>query len=278
MLGALTRPQLTELIEIGETYPYIDLLQAAPESLRRKFGLRHREVGHGIALNASGVPMFLLNRVFGIGILETATEKDIAELVAFYRESGVEKFGVQIAPGARPMSLSHWLIKAGFERKDNWTKFYRSLDDVDGDENELNVRRINATAAEPFAAIVGEAFNAPESLVDLVRCVIDRDGWYHYIAYADDEPVGAAAMFVRDELAWLGWAGTRKEQRRKGAQNALIAKRLRDAKAIGCKYAITETVEDTPEKQNPSAHNVLRAGFQIVYQRANFVYRFLGRG
>ena len=47
----------------------------------------------------------------------------------------------------------------------------------------------------------------------------------------------------------------------------MFARRLMDARDLGCRMAITETGEDTPDDPNPSLHNMLRTGFQVAYLR-----------
>ena len=50
-----------------------------------------------------------------------------------------------------------------------------------------------------------------------------------------------------------------------------MAQRIRDGMALGCRWLITETGEDTPEHPNPSYHNMLRTGFKLAYHRANYM-------
>ena len=54
---------------------------------------------------------------------------------------------------------------------------------------------------------------------------------------------------------------------------AEIAARLRAAAALGCEYASVETADDTPEKPNPSTHNLRRLGFEDAYRRPNWVLK-----
>jgi hypothetical protein len=34
---------------------------------------------------------------------------------------------------------------------------------------------------------------------------------------------------------------------------------------------VVETAQDSPQKQNPSTHNLVRFGFEIAYERPNYV-------
>jgi hypothetical protein len=49
------------------------------------------------------------------------------------------------------------------------------------------------------------------------------------------------------------------------------------ARALGCRMIAVETAADTPEKPNPSTHNLRRLGFELLYERVNWV-KGLGAG
>jgi GNAT superfamily N-acetyltransferase len=61
-----------------------------------------------------------------------------------------------------------------------------------------------------------------------------RDGFHHYMAFDGDEPVAIAALCVFEDLGYLTMASTAESHRRRGAQQALIAKRVERAEALGC--------------------------------------------
>ena len=50
-----------------------------------------------------------------------------------------------------------------------------------------------------------------------------------------------------------------------------MARRIEDGRALGCRWFVTETGEDTPERPNPSFRNMLRSGFALGYHRANYM-------
>jgi hypothetical protein len=80
-----------------------------------------------------------------------------------------------------------------------------------------------------------------------------------------------SALFVTGALGWLGVAATLPASRRRGAQEALIAARIRHAAALGCTRLVTETGERTEERPSVSYRNILRAGFAEAYLRPNLV-------
>jgi L-amino acid N-acyltransferase YncA len=79
-------------------------------------------------------------------------------------------------------------------------------------------------------------------------------------------------MYARDGFAWLGAAGTLASHRGRGAQGALIARRIDDARALGCHTLTTEILPDQPGKKNASSRNMERVGFRIACRRPNWVF------
>jgi GNAT superfamily N-acetyltransferase len=111
----------------------------------------------------------------------------------------------------------------------------------------------------------------PPALQPLMAAAVGRTHWHHYMAWDGDAPAAAAALFIRDGAGWLGVAATLPAYRRRGAQGALMARRLQDGAALGCRWFATETGQDRPDKPNPSFHNMQRAGFIVAYQRPNYL-------
>ena len=103
--------------------------------------------------------------------------------------------------------------------------------------------------------------------------LIGRAGWQHYLAFEGDTAVGAGALFIKNNIGWLGFGGTLASHRKRGAQGAIMAQRIRAAAEAGCDWVITETGEDTPQNPNPSYHNMVRTRFTLAYQRANYIYQ-----
>lgn len=54
---------------------------------------------------------------------------------------------------------------------------------------------------------------------------------------------------------------------------ALLTARVRAAEAAGCRWLVAETGVEGPGEHNPSLHNMLRVGFEPLYERANWLWR-----
>jgi hypothetical protein len=87
--------------------------------------------------------------------------------------------------------------------------------------------------------------------------------------------MATAAVYCRGEYAWIDFASTLPGYRGRGGQAALLARRIADGAALGCKWLVVETAEATPEKPAPSYRNMRRYGFEVAYVRPNYLYKFV---
>ena len=73
-----------------------------------------------------------------------------------------------------------------------------------------------------------------------------------------ETPIAAAGMTIHDDVAMLGAASTLREYRGRGAQPALLRRRLEAAAAEGCTLAVA-----TARPDSASVTNLERAGFRF---------------
>lgn len=266
-MATLSSRQIAAMVELTEAEAYADLLRAAPAGWHCIAELTPA----GWFLCAPALDVLLFNRLIGCGIETPARRQDVAALIKRYRGAALRNFGVQVSPSADPGALVGWLHQDGLLRQDNWTKVYRAAGDEPAVHRGLTIERIDGRKAAVFAHITCVAFGMSDHLEPWISSTVERPGWHHYIAWHGADPVAAAALFVRGEVGWLGIAGTMPTARRRGAQSALIAQRLLDGRELGCRWFVTETTEDLHNRPNPSFHNMMRAGFSVAYQRANYL-------
>jgi hypothetical protein len=178
---------------------------------------------------------------------------------------------VQLSPGARPPELAGWLAARGLHADDTWVKLLRGVAPPPEPATDLRVERIGPAQAPAFAETFGAVFGLPDPLRVWIECSVGRHGWRHYLAFDGDQPVATGALFVYEQIGWLGVAATLRSHRRRGAQSAIIAQRIRDAAALGCRWLAAETSDNTPDQSHPSTHNLRRLGFEIAYLRPNYI-------
>jgi GNAT superfamily N-acetyltransferase len=270
-VSGLTRKDLAPL-ERAEVEACRSWTASTPEAVARDLGIAMRPIGSGLAVRASGVDILMYNRVVGLGDEALACASDLDEAIDFFREAAVPRIMVNVAPSAT-LELPTWLEARGFYLHNHWIRLWRDGALPVVGTPEPRVRPIGREHAEAFARTDVEAFGHPEALIPWIAATVGLPGWRHWAAFDGGEPVGFGALFVSGDLGWLGFGSTRSTHRRRGIQSALIATRLRAAAALGCRLLSVETADDTPEKPNPSTHNLARNGFRIAYKRPNWVLK-----
>jgi hypothetical protein len=195
------------------------------------------------------------------------------EAIAVFKQTGCQNYLAQVSPLAQPAQVPEWLAARGFKPSSNWSKMIRNNEPAPAIPTDLRLEEIEPGQAEAYADVVLASFEIPGVLRPLMKGIVGKPGWHHFMAFDGEKPAAAAAMFVHGEVAWLGFDGTLKKYRQRGAQGALQAMRIEAGRKLGCKWFVTETGEDTPENPNPSYHNMLRTGFKLAYLRRNYVHR-----
>ncbi len=282
-------PHLEARFEGIELEMYTDFYRAIPRELGNRLGIRMvptvREEGDSGAGGRPG-PFHLVARGFDhpmfnrtLGILERATEALEAARGLFAAE-GIRRWMVQVPPGAETPGFREAARSAGLVRHRGWAKHAGRLDAKGPDAvtappaSGLGIRRVRGSEqAEDWARIVTECFAMPPDFQPWLAALVLRPSWRLFLALDGDEPVAAAALFrsaLDPEVAQLNFAGTRESHRGRGAQSALVARRLAEAREAGARWIVTETDEELPDRPNPSYRNVVRLGLPVRYVRANW--------
>lgn len=261
---------LTARSEDIERAELVDLHAGAPAAVRDRLGLKLEEVGGALVSSAAGEPSILINRTVGLGLHEAATPAVVARIVDHYGAAGVARYFVQIVPDAKPADLRDMLAAAGLEKARGWMKFTRGPAPAPDVTSPLAVRKIGPEHADDFARIAAAGFDLLEAAQPLIAALIRRSGWHLYMSFAGETPAGTGALLVRNGVAHLDWGATHPDFRQRGGQSAVLAQRIRDANAMGCRLMVTTTGEAVPGDPQQSYKNILRAGFAEAYLRENW--------
>jgi len=90
-----------------------------------------------------------------------------------------------------------------------------------------------------------------------------KQGFFHYMAFDGRRPVAIAALCLFEGIGYLMAAATAENDRKRGAQQALIAKRIARAEQSGCSIQVSETLYMIEH----SLRNLQRAGFEEAYEK-----------
>jgi hypothetical protein len=259
---------LAELIEFGEADAFEDTFAASPN----RNEARVERIAGACLLLSPAAPDILFNRVLGLGLREPITNAALDRIAGAYRDAGVRRWAIHIAPIALNADIERLFASRGLRRNGHWEKVVREAAGDVHVRTDLSVRRIGSEMAETYADVFIDSFGMHPALKPGLMALIGRHGWQHFMAFEGDTPAACGALFIKNGVGWLGQGGTVPRFRRRGAQGEIMAMRVRAAHAAGCDWVITETGADTPDHPNPSFHNMIRTGFMHAYQRPEFIF------
>ncbi|EYD78315.1 hypothetical protein Rumeso_00144 [Rubellimicrobium mesophilum DSM 19309] len=257
-------PDRTEAEGI-EALAWDAMYAAAPPPFAAATGLASRSFGAMTAYAIKAAPTIQFNRAQRAGP-EKPSADDLAASADWMRGNASPAWTLQLPEDDdRPARL-------GLRPSGSWTKFGRSLTDLPEAGSRLDLRVVGPDRASDFGSVVAAAFGAPPPFAAWIASLVGLPGWTVYVAYEGETPGAAAALAVSGEVAWLGMGCALPEFRRQGAQSALLARRLGDARGQGARVAVTETGTPPPGgiADHPSYRNITRAGFQPLYLRTNW--------
>jgi GNAT superfamily N-acetyltransferase len=199
------------------------------------------------------------NRVHLCGLEAGMAIDAIPQLVDLFTGEGVRRFFIWLSPGPDIAVARGMIEQAGLTRLP-WTRYPTLCRRHRGPvqfTTDLDVRQVGAAEIAAATESLGETL-WPEYLWSA-----GRESFFHYMAFDGDRPVAIAALCVFEDIGYLGVAATCEGDRKRGAQQALIATRLARAEALGCALQVSETLTMLEH----SHRNLRRAGFEEVYDK-----------
>jgi len=200
-----------------------------------------------------------LNRVYLCGTEAGMDFDSVARFIDLFANQGVKRFFVWLSPGPNMDVVRRWLEGSGLSRirRTGYPTLCRSQPSPLQFRTDLEIREVSIDEIEEARDVLGETL-WPE----YARSA-GSDGFFHYMAFDGGRPVAIAALCVFEDLGYLTAAATAESHRKRGAQQALIAKRVERAEQIGCSLQVSETLYMLEH----SYRNLQRAGFQEVYEK-----------
>ena len=249
------------------------MLGVVPAEVASACGLGTRCFDGISASYCSSADLPPLNMVFGLGLERSVDDALFDELVALYRDAGCTRFAMAVAPIDDAAATAALLERRGARRVTTREKLVRSTADGPHVDVPLRIAMARADDRETLERIVIESFGWKPEPASLLFAGAGGDVVHHYLAWDDDEPVAMGTLVVAGDTAWLGLGATLPAFEGRGAQSALIARRVRDAARLGATLAVVETQLGTPEHPVRSNRNLRRLGFAPAYLRPTYIWR-----
>ena len=112
-----------------------------------------------------------------------------------------------------------------------------------------------------------------EGLADMLTAGVACPNFRPFAAWDGDEIVATANLYINGAMASLNTTSTLASHRNRGAQSALIAARVKEAAAAGCRWLCAEVGRPENGEKNQSSNNLIRAGLRPLYDRRNWIWR-----
>jgi GNAT superfamily N-acetyltransferase len=258
-------------VEQVEAESNFALESGAPADVAEFLGIATRRIGGGVALSMRNDPTNYWSKA--LGFTEPLTADVVAEVCDFYRSEGTARAVLQPAPSELPADWDGIRAKQGITEGSTWVKLSRDTSPVASVETSLVVDVVDDQHAQEWAAVLLTGFGMPlEGFQALFAASLAHPGITAYGAWDGDDLVAAATLFTHGDAAEFAGAATLPGHRGRGAQSALLARRIADATAAGCTVLSAETGKPAEGTRNPSLENLRRAGFEVLYDRVNWVW------
>jgi hypothetical protein len=268
----LVSRKLSQEIELIEANSAESLFRHAPEEYVSQQGLAVQRLGSAVMHLARHRNKIGFNTVIGLGMRSPATVQQIERIQDWFASHGVHRFAIELSPAALPHELGAWLSRRRYRKRPGMAKFHRGAGLVGRPQTTLRIREIGPERVRDWNRVLISVYpnHGPHLLWAESR--IGKPGWRHYVAFAGRTPVAVGAMYIADGVARLLDGVTTKMHRRRGAQSAMIARRLADGLDEGCRLFSSEAVTPSSHRSHVSHRNLMRAGFELAYVRTDYVH------
>ncbi len=269
--------KLAERVEQSEMRYMVDRMRAMQERPGNPMGVEIARFGNAVALYAREMPWPQFNTVKG---LSEAEAERVDEVIAWYGDRAPQW---EIIPSRGGQALQQRLAQRGYYQSGFHSSWFmplvlesRQSDPAaetgrETSSGEWRLAELSlADGLEQYARVHCLATGLPLSGAEAVAAnnevLLGRAGWSFYLAEAEDgEPAGAAVMHCADGVASLTFAAVLPQYRGRGLHQALILRRLEQARASGCTLAVSQAAY-----ASASARNMERCGLRLAYTRATW--------
>lgn len=256
--------ELSRKLERTEARANADFVETRA-AMQPESGATWIEVGGAYAMFDG--PESPLTQTFGLSVFEETTPAHLEQLETFFTEREAPVFH-EVSPMA-DFSLLSLLGGRGYRPIELTSVMYRELGgDMPVRRNpEITTRIIKDSEADVWAETAAAGWATEfeglgEFMYAVGRITSRTKGSKPFLAEFKGKPIAAGGFGIYDDVCILAGATTVPEFRNRGAQNALLASRLRYAAEQGCKLAIMGAAPGSQSQKNAQKN-----GFNIAYTR-----------
>jgi GNAT superfamily N-acetyltransferase len=254
-------------LERVEREASLEFYANAPANVAKELGLAHRRIADGALILSRKLDHIMLCRLQGFGMDVPATRDGLDDAISTFGDAHIRNWIVQLAPGADTLAML--LAERGFRRHPRtWAKFVFAGEPPET-QTDLTIREIDRRHADAFGEVARAAFELLPLAGPWIAGIVGRPRFRTFMAFDGETPVACGTVFIDGNTSWLGFGATLASHRRRGAQSAILAARIRASREAGATLISTETGIPHFDEAGPSFRNIQRAGFRVAYERPN---------
>jgi hypothetical protein len=210
-----------------------------------------------------------ITQTFGLGMFAHLTEPDLEEIEAFFSIRGADACH-EVCPLADPGHL-RLLPAKGYQPIELSNVLWRPLEDAArrAASAEVSARVIHPGEETLWADTSAAGWGSEPAVAELIRGLAEitvRDGATAcFLAEHEGKPVATGSVHLHEGVLLLAGASTLPAWRGRGAQNALLAARLRWGMEQGADVAMMAALPGSTSQLNAE-----RQGFRIAYTRTKW--------
>jgi ribosomal protein S18 acetylase RimI-like enzyme len=198
-----------------------------------------------------GVPISVLNPVFGGRFAADSADRRIAEIVDWYAHRG-DPFSWWLGPDSEPADLADRLLQHGFNLDEahlpGMAAVLDGLPPVDMPPGTSIDRVKDATEFRTFCDVLAAGFEAPSLLADaffrLAEVGFGDDVPYrHYLARVNGRPVATTTSVIAGDVLGIYNVATLPDARGRGTARAITLASMSDGALTGCAMAVLQSSE-----------------------------------
>jgi hypothetical protein len=274
MLTADVSAETARQIELAETNAWADQWAAFREEDVKRLRLGITRVGEVVVLTSPVILFSHFNCVQGLGLAKPATEAELDEILALFRDQGIGKFLVHYVPLAQPAALPDWLAARGLRPVGGWDRVFRDAGPLSIPAEMpagMAIEKVSPETAEEWADFLVGMYRL-DPAKPLLLALVGRNGWHHYTLREDGRIVAARSMYIHgDGDAWWGIEAPVPGfmTQRFDLDFHLCREILQDGLSLGAKRFVADVEKVDPGMGHDGYRNFARLGFQRAYLRTN---------
>lgn len=267
-------PELSAQLEAYEVGAWLDMYKAAPADFVERFGLEIIQHGKLVLTRCPGIPFVHFNCIKNLGMAEPASQTQLDEAIALYREADIARFTIYNHPLAQPVQIPEWLEARGLHTKGGWDRIYRNGAPLKGNVLEpplgFAVEKVTTINAQEWAGFIDQSYGLPTS--PWLLALVERPGWHHYLLRHNGRVVAVRSMYAEGGMAWFGVEapvpGIMAPSFDLDIQ--LCQAMVREGLELGVQHFWADIEAPTPEMNTPAYGYFAALGFKRPYLRSHY--------